>query len=309
MPPSLPFDLASLRTFQAVAQDRSVSRAARRLGVTTPTVSVAIRNLEANLGTTLFLRTSLGVELTPTGRALLDRSERVFSLVDDAFQAVRSLESEDVGTFTLGCYESLGAYFLPDFLAAFLPSAPGITLSLYNGTSANVRERVIDRSVDFGLVVNCAPHDDLARVDLYGDEVEVVALAPATSLDDAHGQLRRGPLIWCDRPVFAALAAELREVAPPRSELVCGDLELVKSLLRHGIGVGILPRRVGDYGGPPALVPLHPELPARHDRIHLVWRGDVHRTRGARTLKDALLRHGRTLADAPHAGAEPPRRR
>jgi DNA-binding transcriptional LysR family regulator len=73
----------------------------------------------------------------------------------------------------------------------------------------------------------------------------------------------------------------------------------VKSLALAGAGVGILPRRVAAYHHEGALVRLDASLPSYADRIYLAYRADAHKTRGARTLKDALVVHGRSLARAP----------
>ena len=86
----------------------------------------------------------------------------------------------------------------------------------------------------------------------------------------------------------------------PTRLLSCGDLELVKSLALEGIGVALLPRRVAAYGQEGKLVRLHPALPHFPDIICLVYRADLHRTRAAVRLKDALVAHGKKL-DADEA--------
>ena len=87
-----------------------------------------------------------------------------------------------------------------------------------------------------------------------------------------------------------------RDEALPARLLECGDLELVKSLALAGVGVALLPRRVAAYGQEGRLRRLHPELPHVDDTIHLVFRGDLHRTRAALKVKDLILEHGSRLA-------------
>src|SRR5215472_2486697 len=128
-------DLAQLRYFRAIAKSGSLTAAARDLGVSQPTLSVALRRMEEALGTTLLLRARDGVELTTTGRALLAHAHDILAGVERAEQTVRGLETHDVGRFVLGCPDSLGAYFLPRFLAGFLERFPRIELSLWNGPS------------------------------------------------------------------------------------------------------------------------------------------------------------------------------
>jgi molybdate transport repressor ModE-like protein len=296
-------DLVQLRYFQAIAQHGSFTAAARALKVSQPTLTVAVKNLEETLRTTLFHRSREGVKLTRTGHELLEHAAQVFALLDRAEERILGLESDEVGRFVIGCHESLGAYFLPGFMRGFLEIAPGIELSLWNGTSAAVTGAVIDRQVDFGLVVNPRPHAELVLVPLFHDAVDVVVSAAtlpsgrALEREEAHARLREGPLIFAGRvgqatELIERLAAD--SLLPTR-RLSCGDLELVKSLALEGVGVALLPRRVAAYGQRGKLVRLHPELPFIPDVISLVYRADLHRTRAALRLKDALVDHGRAL--------------
>src|SRR5215470_3828684 len=133
-----PVDLSHLRYFQTIAQCGSMTAAARVLKVSQPTLTVAVKNLEEKLGTTLLLRSRSGVQLTSTGHELLNHAAEIFALIDRAEDRIKGLESDEVGSFVVGCHESLGAYFLPGFMRSFLETAPGIEVSLWDGTSAAV---------------------------------------------------------------------------------------------------------------------------------------------------------------------------
>jgi DNA-binding transcriptional LysR family regulator len=309
-------DLTHLRYFQTIATCGSLTAAARVLRVSQPTLTVAMHNLEERLGTTLLLRERTGVRLTTTGEELLRHAAEIFALIERAEQQIKGLESGDVGSFVVGCHESLGAYFLPDFMTSFLREAPRIEISLWNGSSDAVLRAVLDRSVHFGLVVNAAPHPDLVIVELFHDAVDLFVASDAEvspesgRLDRQRGQcaaplgfeaacaiLRAGPLIFAGRvqqcqQVIDQLSAE--GVLPSRL-LSCGDFELVKSLTLSGIGVGLLPRRVAGYNQEGRLRRLHERLPFFPDTISLLYRADTHRTRAALRLKDELIAHGKGL--------------
>jgi molybdate transport repressor ModE-like protein len=302
-------DLAQLRYFQAIAQCGSLSSAARTLRVSQPTLTVAVKNLEEQLGTTLLHRSRDGVKLTRTGQELLDHAAQVFALLARAEERIVGLESDDVGRFVIGCHESLGAYFLPAFMRDFLEKAPRIEVSLWNGSSADVLEAVVTRQVDFGLVVNPRPHQECVFVPLFHDAVDVFVAASTLpggaplDREAAQARLRRGPLVFAGRvgqcqELIERLAAE--SLLPTRM-LSCGDLELVKSFALEGVGVALLPRRVAAYGQKGKLVRLFAELPFIPDVISLVYRADLHRTRATMRLKDALVAYGREL-DAGESG-------
>lgn len=247
--------------------------------------------------------------LTRTGEELLDHARDVFGVLGRVEQRIAGLEQEVVGNFVIGCHESLGAYFLPGFLQNFWRSAPNIEIRLWNGTSAGVVDAVVERKVDFGLVVNPLPHASLVITELFEDAMDLfveASIAPRPDLEGdkpsferAAQMLKHGPLVYASRisqcqDLIERLGAS--HMLPLR-RLSCGDLELVKSLALAGVGVCMLPRRVAAYGHEGKLVRLHPELPFFPDTICLVYRADGHRTRGSAFVKDAIVAHGRRLRE------------
>jgi DNA-binding transcriptional LysR family regulator len=312
-------DLAHLRYFREIVRLSSMTAAARALGVSQPRLSVAVRDLEEHYATTLLLRHRGGVSPTETGLELLRHIDEVFAVLDRATARIAGLEDGLVGSFVLGCHESLGAYFLPHFMPGLLRDAPDITVTLRNTSSARVRHAVIERQVHFGLVVNPEPHPDLVMTPLFRDAVDffVCASDPVVSnpaaeggpefyADEhcatsdtaaAHDRLRRGPLIFAGRVEQCAelLGLLADQGVVPGQMLSCGDFELVKSLALAGVGVALLPRRVAAYNQPGQLRRLHGELPMFPDTIVLLYRADQPRTRAARYVKEALVRAAKQM--------------
>lgn len=300
-------DLVHLRYFRVIAEVGNLTAAAKKLGVAQSTLTSAVKRLEDHLESQLLLRNSRGVTVTPTGRALATAADDVLALIDDTEQRIRGLEHEDVGRFVIGCHESLGAYFLPGFMPGFLASSPGIELGVWNGTSADVRDAVLGREVHFGLVVQPVPHDDLVMVEVFRDAVAVVArrdgLAKPASRAEVEARLRSRPLIYASRVHQCTQIVDELATADlvPERQLTTGDLELTKSLVLAGVGIGILPRRVADYGHEGELAILHPSLPQVPDRIQLCFRADTHRTAAWRRTKAALLEYAKRIEPIPLA--------
>jgi DNA-binding transcriptional LysR family regulator len=119
----------------------------------------------------------------------------------------------------------------------------------------------------------------------------------------ATQRLLAGPLIYAGRVTQCQELCDLLAAQGLLStrKLVCGDLELVKSLVLAGIGPALLPRRVAAYGHEGKLVRLHPSLPFIPDTICLVYRADMHQTKAALRVKDELIAHGRELDTEVHA--------
>jgi DNA-binding transcriptional LysR family regulator len=293
--------LDPLRYFQAVARCGSLSAAARVLQISQPSLTALIKQLEESFGTRLLVRLRTGVSLTSTGEELLRFANESLTRLEEVEQRIKGLESDEIGSFVIGCHESLGAYFLPQWMTRFLEGNPRIQLTLSNAPSTTVLSATVERTVHFGLVVNPEPHPDLVQMKLFRDAVDLFVLAdsapPADSLEAALERLRRGPLVFAGRILQSQQIIEKLAAmgALPSRLLPCGDLELVKSFTLAGLGVGVLPRRVARYCQEGRLRRLNPALPFIADEIHLLFRGDAHRTRAFVITKDAIVAHGRAL--------------
>lgn len=293
-------DVANLRYFRQIARVGSMTAAARDLGLTQPSLSSSMRKLEEDLGATLFLRHRGGVTLTEAGAELLRHADEIFAALERASLAVHGLERELIGSFVVGCNESLGAYFLPSLLPDLLRGAPKLEVSLRNANSGTILAEVIDRQIHFGLVVNPTPHPDLVMVPIFRDAVDffVPSGSEVTTLEQAHARIRESPLIVAGRvPQCGLLISALAEQAvAPKRVLSCGDFELVASLALAGIGVGVLPRRIAGHNRT-SLRRLHAGLPNYVDGIYLIYRADLPKTRAASFLKDTVVRCARELPD------------
>lgn len=295
-------ELTHLRYFKTIAEHGSMTAAAKAMNVSQPTITVAVKNLERELGTTLLLRNRDGVTLTEAGQELVRHATEVFEVLSRAERTIHGLQNEDTGRFVVGCHESLGAYFLPEMMARFLDDWPQIEVSLKNATSASVRDAVIARSVDFGLVVNAESHPELVMLELFHDAVDVFVAAHLLERGSPREVLMSRPLVFVPRVGQCwTIINRLKDqgICPSRM-LQCGDWELTKSLALAGVGVALLPRRVAAYGQRGKLVPLEAGMPSVADTISLLFRADMHRTRAAMRLKEAIVSHGKKLeAEAP----------
>lgn len=293
-------ELRQLEYFMAVAKYGSISGAARALEARQPTLSVSLKNLEEELSSTLFHRDARGVSLTVAGKVLYRTAEGIFEQLERAKSEISGLEEEDIGEFRLGCHDALGAYFLPSFLRQFMSQAPKVHIALWDGTHAQVRDAVVERTIDFGLVVNPEPHADLVIVPLYKDGIEVYVCSDEPiprSVIEAYVRVKKGPLFVSRRStrVTDLLARFTSDEVLPERVIECADLQLLRSLIKEGLGVGLLPRRVARHGALDDLRVLHSKMPGIPEVIHLLYRADMHRTRAAMRLKDTLVEYGRTL--------------
>lgn len=275
---------AELLYFIEVSNTLNVSRAAERLGISQPTLSLAIQRLEANLGTPLLIRSKSGVQLTHAGQKFLGRARQFVNewerLKDDTLRD----ETEIRGRYVIGAHPSVALYAFPDLIARLLAEHPGLELKLTHDLSRKITEDVISFQADFGIVVNPWKHPDLIIKQLAKDEVTLwTSRKPSKLQDVTSGQ---GVLI-CD-PELVQSQSILRGLSKAGMEfgrvLTSSNLEVIATLVASGAGVGILPGRVASRVESYGLKPVDKVGPKFSDSHCLVFRADAQHSKASRLL-------------------------
>lgn len=144
-------DLKAMRYFLAVAEEGNFSRAAERLHMAQPPLSRQIKALEDELGTTLFVRTAKGAELTEAGVALLDEAPNVLALAQRARERAKAAGSGWVGRLDIGLFGSGVLDAIPRILARFHAARPEVKIVLHNLTKAEQLQALRERRIAVGF--------------------------------------------------------------------------------------------------------------------------------------------------------------
>lgn len=147
-------EIRVLRYFLAVAQEGSVTRAARALHLTHPTLSRQIRELEEELGQTLFSRGGRELSLTREGLLLRQRAEEIVGLAEITEKEFRSLGEKTVsGDLSLGCGESKALSFVTDALKVLQDEHPLIIPHFFSGNGEIIMDRLDKGLLDFAVLM------------------------------------------------------------------------------------------------------------------------------------------------------------
>lgn len=228
---------ADLRYFVEIAQTQNVSRAAERLGISQPSLSLAIRRMEQSVGAPLLLRSKRGVSLTQAGKQLLTQAKKLLQAWEEVRGAALSSMEEVQGAYTVGCHSSVAMHSLHGIIPALMADNPQLNLTLKHDLSRKIAEDVISMKVDIGIVVNPVQHPDLVIVPLCKDEFTLWRAQKLVAED----------VLICDTDLIQAqtLMKKMgREGLRLARVMTSGNLEVIADLTAAGAGYGLLPAQV-----------------------------------------------------------------
>ncbi len=156
-------ELRVLKYFLTIAEEENITRAAKLLHITQPTLSRQIQQLEDELGVTLFQRGSHRISLTEDGLLLKHRAQEIIDLTEKTFSDFSTAENNLAGKITVGCAETYNMKTLAELMAKFRAKFPLVTFQIVSGTADLVTERIEAGLVDVGLLMEPV---DVARYDV-----------------------------------------------------------------------------------------------------------------------------------------------
>ncbi len=146
---SRPLEIALLRTFVLLVEERSVTRVARRLNRTQPAISLQVRRLEDAAGFPLFEPDLRHLQLSRHGEMLLPHARTMLRLDEEA--RLRLAAEDIAGRVTLGCPDLYAAFLLPKTLASFRASYPGVEVTVRCALSRQLAEDMSDGLIDIAI--------------------------------------------------------------------------------------------------------------------------------------------------------------
>ncbi len=245
-------NIRQLRYFLAVAQELNFTRAAERIGIAQPALSQQIMQLEAELGTPLFIRDNRRVTLLPAGEILIDHAHRVLNAATAAFEAVQLVERGARASLSVGAIYSSLYSFLPEVLRAFAVHHPKVELHLQEMTISQQVHALAEGAIEVGLLRGPVLHRDLTTRILYheplvlavpeGDDWPVESLVSLPQIAELSlvAVARQPNRSYSDR-VFELF--ERYNLAPNIAHQT-QDMHTAICLVAAGLGVSIVPAGV-----------------------------------------------------------------
>lgn len=240
-----------LTAFIEVARHGSFTHAAEHLHVTQSTLTATIKQLESQIELQLFDRTTRRVNLTAEGERFYPVAERLVSDFDTALADLRSSALQQQGHVSISASPSVLSSLLPAVIKAYKADYPNVSISLREEGASKIEESVINNDADFGIGGNHSAHPDLLYhpilIDHYGVVMRTddpLSTSEPSELWNAISQ-RDLAMLSIDNGIRLQIDAYVKSGKLPLKQ----DLSLLEastpatlaSLIRHGIGISILP--------------------------------------------------------------------
>ncbi|MBN9474569.1 MAG: transcriptional regulator [Bordetella sp. SCN 67-23] len=264
-------DLADLKTFEAVARQGSMNKAAAELHTVQSNVTARIRALEDELGVPLFERHARGVAITPAADRILPLVGRMVRLIAE-IRAAAGDDGTPAGTLSLGGLETATALRLAPVLASYAQTHPAVRLALCTGTTARLVQDVVEYRLEGAFVAGPVTHPDLHQEAVFTEELVLVSSPALRTLKLLASVPELKTIVFqlgCSyRQRLESLLAGMGIVVARPLEF--GSLDAIVSCVAAGVGVTLLPRGVAAPAAKAGRVALH-RIPRELARVETLF--------------------------------------
>jgi DNA-binding transcriptional LysR family regulator len=236
-------ELTQLQTFVVVAEEKNLTRAAKRLFTTASSLSVQIKLLEDELGVVLFVRTARGMQITEKGEALLLKARHALESVHDLVNHATQIRADLIGKVTIGLNASMGFLRIAPLIQQLYEEASGIQLHFQHLASGQILEALTQETLDVGFVFDKVNDNRLSVQKL--QTTQLVMVAPkAWQLAQADWQTLSQQVWVCSDgycPFQNIIAQAFAARSLPYKTIVKTNDDLSKAdLVMAGVGLSLL---------------------------------------------------------------------
>ncbi len=280
-----------LTYFLEVAHTGNLSRAAERIGISQPSLSLSIKRIEQELGLDILIRTKRGVYLTKSGKHLLKHARQMQEYWQQIKNEAISSTEEIKGSISIGCHPSVGLYTLDHFVPQIMKNNKDLEFTFHHDLSRKITEGVISMKIDIGLVINPVRHPDLIIHNLINDTVSLWQSKKKSTFTDTKGE---EAVLICDPELIQTqdILKSLKKKGHKFKRVISsGSLENIANLVAKGVGVGVLPSRVANKLASNKITPI-PGAPEYKDTLAAVYRVE---NRGVKSIQHIIGEVNRSI--------------
>lgn len=292
-------EFSQLRNFLAVAELLHFSKAAQRVHLSQPALSLQIRSLEEELGVKLFERNRQKTALTTAGKVFFEEASEIILQMEKTMARARQAAQGLLGHLRIGFISTAAAHIVPKLVAAFRKTHPDVTLELVHALTAEQITRLEERRLDIGFFRVPAEVGAALNLSVIHEEPFKLFL-PLNHPLSRRNQLKLKDLDGEDFLVYARKNAQgfhdfiLQQLAAcgatPAMIHEASDMYTLVSLVSAGVGLAIAPASVEHYGFQDVAVRNLVDMPP--SQIALAYHGNLHHPAAEAFIALTLASHG-----------------
>jgi len=303
-------ELRHIRYFVAVAQEKNFTKAAERLNIAQPPLSRQIRDLEEELGASLFIRKPHALELTEEGVLFWHYARQILALAEKSVQEVREIRQGLTGTVYVATTTARGPILLSEWIAKFRKLYPGVTFHLWNGTTGDVLERLVNGMCEIAIVI--APYRSAGLESLRICEEPWIAMIPrGHPLAKLEGDTVDIDLLRQYDLILPSRKSRLKEIQTwfdhfgAELHVVCETAHVMNAseLVEQGVGVAVFPMAATRSVDPEKVCVKKLDNPKMTAVYELVWSAD----RRMPYLAEKFLSFVREMTENTESGTDRPK--
>lgn len=291
--------LTELRYIVTLAQEQHFGRAAEHCNVSQPTLSIAIKKLEDELGVALFERTRLGVNITPLGERIVHKARGILEQTADIKDIAETGRDQLKGPLALGTLFTVGPYLVPQFIPLLQELASQMPLYVEEGDTATLARKLRSGELDVIIVSLPFSEPDIVAQPLFDEHLVVLMpynhrLAGNTAIRPEDLDVREVLLLAEGHDFREQVISALPALAPNsgnnRPAFQGSTLESLRLMVASGLGVTVFPRSAAESSlyAPKLMVtrPFAEPVPKR--TLAMAWRASFPRHKAIDTLRTAI---------------------
>ncbi|HEX9434931.1 MAG TPA: hydrogen peroxide-inducible genes activator [Burkholderiales bacterium] len=285
--------LTELRYIVAVARERHFGHAAEACFVSQPTLSVAVKKLEEELGVALFERGPGEITITPAGQKIVEQAQRVLEEASRIKDLAAAGRDPLAGPLRLGAIYTIGPYLLPKLIPILRRNAPAMQLHIQENFTHRLGDALKSGEVDVILVALPFDEPGIETRAVY-DEPFLVAVPKGHAWEGrkrvtSEELTRESLLLLGEGHCFRDQVLEFCHTSRTRA-IEGGSLETIRQMVASGVGVTVLPSTSVNPGSASELIRIVPfARPVPSRRVGLAWRRSFPRPEAVEALRKAIL--------------------
>ena len=248
----LPFTLDQLRILHAISNEGSFRKAAEKLYISQPAVSLQVQNLEKQLNTPIFYRDKRKARLTETGHLLIKYSDRILSLCEETCRALDEISTLQTGGLIIGASQTTGTYLMPRLIGIFRHRYPQISVELQVHSTRKISWGIANGNIDLAVVGGEIPKElqNVLEVISYAED-ELALILPLSHPFSSRECIQKEDL-YCLSFIALNTQSTIRNVIEStliqhgidssyfKIEMELNSIEAIKNAVHSGLGAAFV---------------------------------------------------------------------